>query len=511
MTSVEIEAADVIKVILQFCKENDLQESFRTLQKECGVTLNTVESVDSFLDDIKQGKWDKVLLEVADLQIPVKKLEALHEQIVLEMVELREVETARALLRQSEALMALRSEDPERYLALEKVCNRTLIDPKLLYQGSSRHKRRDAIVKLFQTEVRSVPPSRLMVLLGQAMKWQRQEGLIPSNTSFDIFSGKVPTSVDDEDVFPSQQDITIKFGAKSYPECALFLPDGTGFVTGSADGFIEVWDVWTGSLKSDLSYQASEKFMTHESSVLSVAISHDGQLLASGSKDGEIKVWKLQNGQCLRKFEAAHMEGVTSLMFSNEKNKILSSSFDGTIRIHGIKSGKLLKEFRGHESFVHSAVFSPDEQSILSTSADSSVCLWNVSSSDCQVRFRPQASKLGKPVIEAFFLPSEPGHIIVAESSCHVYMMTVKGDLVRTYEVTGSDTGPVVGCRISNHGNYLIALTENGTLHCFEKETGKLINTAATGSNRAIGLELHPHKNILACYFQEGVLKLFKA
>eukprot|EP00889_Picochlorum_renovo_P008651 jgi/Picre1/35681/NNA_003142.t1 len=243
MTSVEIEAADVIKVILQFCKENDLQESFRTLQKECGVTLNTVESVDSFLDDIKQGKWDKVLLEVADLQIPVKKLEALHEQIVLEMVELREVETARALLRQSEALMALRSEDPERYLALEK---------------------------LFQTEVRSVPPSRLMVLLGQAMKWQRQEGLIPSNTSFDIFSGKVPTSVDDEDVFPSQQDITIKFGAKSYPECALFLPDGTGFVTGSADGFIEVWDVWTGSLKSDLSYQASEKFMTHESSVLSL-------------------------------------------------------------------------------------------------------------------------------------------------------------------------------------------------------------------------------------------------
>lgn len=362
---------------------------------------------------------------------------------------------------------------------------------------------------------------------------QRQEGLIPPNTSFDIFSGKVPTSKDDDDVFPSQQDITIKFGAKSYPECALFLPDGTGFVTGSADGFIEVWDVWTGSLKSDLSYQASEKFMTHESSVLSIAISHDGQLLASGSKDGEIKIWKLQNGQCLRKFEAAHMEGVTSLMFSREKNKILSSSFDGTIRMHGIKSGKLLKEFRGHESFVHSAVFSPDEQSILSTSADSSVCLWNVSSSDCQSRFRyvlkkiyldkvirltkihcyrPRVSgNMGKPLIDAFFLPSEPDHIIVAESGPSIHMMTLKGDLVRSYDVTGSETGPVVGCRVSNHSNYLIALTENGTLHCFEKETGKLINNVATGSKRAIGVELHPHKNILACYFQEGVLKLFKA
>lgn len=133
--------------------------------------MNTVENVDSFLDDIRQGKWDKVLMEMAGLQIPPKKLEALHEQIVLEMVELREVETARALLRQSEALMTVRSEDPERYLALEKVCNRTLIDPKLLYGSSSRQKRRDAIAKLIQAEVSSVPPSRLMVLLGQAIKW----------------------------------------------------------------------------------------------------------------------------------------------------------------------------------------------------------------------------------------------------------------------------------------------------------------------------------------------------
>lgn len=361
---------------------------FIYLQKECGVTLNTVDDLEAFLDNIRQGRWDKVLLEVSNLKLPAAKLEALHEQIVLEMIELREVETARSLLHQSQALASLRTEDEDRYMSLEKACNRTMVDAKLLYGGDSRQKRRNSIIKMLETEVTSVPSSRLMILIGQAIKWQRQEGLIPQNASFDIFSGTIPTIQDDEDIFPSNEDISIKFGSKGYPECVVFLPDGSGFVTGSNDGFLEVWDIWTGSLKLDLGYQAADKFMMHECSVISLAVSTDGTLLASGSKDGQIKVWRLSSGQCLRTYDAAHSQGVTSLMFSRGKNKILSSSFDSTIRIHGIKSGKLLKEFRGHDSFVHSSVFSSDESSILSSSADSTICVWDSGTSDCIKRFR---------------------------------------------------------------------------------------------------------------------------
>jgi WD40 repeat-containing protein SMU1 len=72
--NVEIESQDVLRLILQFLKENNLISSMKQLQHESGVALNTVDNLDIFVSDIRHGKWDAVLYSIVLLKLPGDKL-----------------------------------------------------------------------------------------------------------------------------------------------------------------------------------------------------------------------------------------------------------------------------------------------------------------------------------------------------------------------------------------------------------------------------------------------------
>ncbi len=129
----------------------------------------------------------------------------------------------------------------------------------------------------------------------------------------------------------------------------------------------------------------------HSGSVNSVVYSNDGQLLASGSADRTIKIWR-SNGTFVRTLAIpydsnAQITDVPSVAFSPD-NTLLGAGVElyhatsqtsyGAVQVWRISDGALVHNFTSYGAAVTSVAFSPNGQLIASGSADRSVKVWQI-------------------------------------------------------------------------------------------------------------------------------------
>lgn len=394
-------------------------------------------------------------------------------------------------------------------------------DQRDAYEGQAKEKRRAAIAQDIAKHVVVAPPSRLLALVGHAMKWQQHTGLLPANQRLDLFRGVARDAVEEKEQCPTQISKTVNFGGKSHPECATFSPDGQYCVSGSVDGFVEVWDHQTATLRKDLDYQDQGAFMMHDKAVIAVAFSKDSELLATGSQDGQLKVWRIATGQCARRYEKAHNEGITYITWSKDSSQLLTASFDQLVRAHGIKSGKTLKEYRGHKSYVNSAVYTKDGSKVISASSDGDVIVFEAKTCEIINTITPPppahiSSTMSIAVNSALVAPKLPSFasdetlLFVCTRTNTIQLINLTGQVIKAFSSGKRENGDFVAMTVSPKGEWLYAACEDNKLYCFSVETGNLEQTLLVAKQEVIGLTHHPSRNVLAVYASDGTMAFLK-
>jgi len=160
------------------------------------------------------------------------------------------------------------------------------------------------------------------------------------------------------------QEYNQLLGHTSIIHTVEFSPKGDLIASGSQDKTIKLWKP-DGTLLKTLT--------GHQDGITSVAFSPRQPLLASASNDKTIKLWNT-NG-LLVKTLTGHRDAVMALSFSPTEDKLISSSFDHTIKLWTIE-GKLLKTIAAHPDKIKTVVFSPDGQRFASGSVDNTVKIW---------------------------------------------------------------------------------------------------------------------------------------
>jgi WD40 repeat protein len=124
--------------------------------------------------------------------------------------------------------------------------------------------------------------------------------------------------------------------------------------------------------------QQLQQLHGHTEMVNSVAFSHDGIHIGSGSHDKSVRVWDASTGAALQQLNG-HTAQVMSVAFSHDGNHIVSGSYDKSVRVWDASTGAELQQLHGHTELVNSVAFSHDGIHIVSGSYDKSVRVWSAS------------------------------------------------------------------------------------------------------------------------------------
>lgn len=115
----------------------------------------------------------------------------------------------------------------------------------------------------------------------------------------------------------------------------------------------------------------------HEARVNTLAVTTDGQTIATGSSDKTVRLWSAASGAMLQTLSGPQDE-LSALAFSPDGKLVAGGTFDADLFLWGTGSGQLRRRLQRQQSVITALAFAPDGQTLVTCSRDQSIVLWDV-------------------------------------------------------------------------------------------------------------------------------------
>eukprot|EP00742_Colponemidia_sp_Colp-10_P004434 GILJ01004734.1.p1 GENE.GILJ01004734.1~~GILJ01004734.1.p1 ORF type:complete len:824 (+),score=148.01 GILJ01004734.1:503-2974(+) len=242
------------------------------------------------------------------------------------------------------------------------------------------------------------------------------------------------------------------------PVCSVaFSHNGLMLATGS-EWNAQLFNVETGEkitqLEEPKSMKTGRPSSRDEHFVRCVCFSHDDTLLAASFPDYAVKIWNIKERKLIHSL-TGHTEEVFAVDFSSNGKYVISGSADATARLWDLQTGQLVRIFGGPEEIsikkglprigsISSVAISPDSRFVALGSLDKIIQIWDLETGDFVETLKGHA----KSVYSVAWSPD--GRCIISGS---------KDETVKLWDVTAGSGLRRPRCRLTYRGHKDLVLS----------------------------------------------------